>query len=132
MQSMTHRPLKFLSALMFAFVSSAAAAADPQPYAAGAVKAAQADGKPVLVEVHADWCTECKAQDQVLKKLTAAPPYAAIAIFRVDFDKQKDIVKALGAKRQSTLLMFKGGKEIGRLVAVTREDTIRELLNRGL
>ena len=132
MQSMTNPLLKALSALVLAFVWTVAAASDPQPYDAGALKAAQAAGKPVLVEIHADWCTECRMQDQILSKLTAAPPYAAFAIFRVDFDTQKEIVKALGARRQSTLLVFKGDKEVGRLVAVTREDRIRELLNKAL
>ncbi len=41
------------------------------PFSAEAFKAAQASGGPILVEIHADWCPTCKAQQPILDKLTA-------------------------------------------------------------
>jgi thiol:disulfide interchange protein len=132
MQSEFHRLVKVASTFAFVLFSSLAAASGQQPYEAGAFKAAQAAGKPVLVEIHADWCTECKMQNQVLSKLTREAAYAGVVRFRVDFDKQKDVVKAFGARKQSTLVIYKGDKEVGRAVGITGEDRIKALLNKAI
>ena len=102
------------------------------PYTADAFKAAQASGQPILVEIHADWCPTCKAQAPILEKLTANPKFKDLKIFRVDFDKQKDTVKQLGANMQSTLVVFKGATEAGRSVGDTKEASISTLLDKSL
>ena len=56
------------------------------PFSAEAFKAAQASGSPILVEIHADWCPTCKAQNPILDKLTADPKFKDLEVFRVDFD----------------------------------------------
>lgn len=66
---------------------------------------------------------------QVLAKLLPSAEHADIIVFEVDFDTQKDVVRAFGAQMQSTLITFKGKKEVGRLVAVTRADAIKRLLD---
>ena len=45
------------------------------PFSAEAFKAAQASGSPILVEIHADWCPTCKAQNPILDKLTSAEKF---------------------------------------------------------
>ena len=37
-----------------------------------------------------------------------------LTVFDIDFDTQKDAVRAFGARMQSTLIVFKGGVEVGR------------------
>src|SRR5579872_7621564 len=78
------------------------------PFSAAAFKAAQAAGGPILVEIHADWCPTCKAQNPILDKLTAAPKFKDLKVFRVDFDAMKPVVKQFGAQMQSTLIVYKG------------------------
>jgi thioredoxin-like negative regulator of GroEL len=109
-----------------------AVASGSQPYEAAAFKAAQDAGKPVLVEIHADWCTECRAQDRVMNRLDREPAYANLVRFRVDFDHQKDIVKAFKARMQSTLVLFKGSTEVARIVGETDEGKIRAMLGKAL
>lgn len=107
----------------------AATAGERMPYTQQAFEDAQKAGKPILVDISASWCPICKAQKQVLAKLLPSAEHADIAVFEVDFDTQKDVVRAFGARMQSTLIAFKGKKEVGRLVAVTKADAIKRLLD---
>jgi thioredoxin len=109
-----------------------AAANTTVPFTAEAFKAAQASGSPILIEIHADWCPTCKAQKPILDKLTAAPKFKDLKIFRVDFDSMKPQVKEFGANMQSTLIVFKGAAEKGRSVGETAEAPIAALLEKSL
>jgi thioredoxin 1 len=102
------------------------------PFSAEAFKAAQAAGSPILVEIHADWCPTCKAQNPILNKLTSEPKFKDLKIFRVDFDAMKPVVKEFGAQMQSTLIVFKGAAEQGRSVGDTKEASIAALLDKSL
>jgi len=105
-------------------------AADPVAYDPQAFAAAQRSGKPILVEITAPWCPTCKAQKPILGKLTAAPEFKDLAMFNVDFDSQKDVVRIFGARMQSTLIVFKDDKELGRSVGDTDPDSIKRLLDK--
>jgi thioredoxin-like negative regulator of GroEL len=102
------------------------------PFSAEAFKAAQASGGPILIEIHADWCPTCKAQNPILDKLTAEPKFKDLKVFRVDFDAMKPVVKQFGAQMQSTLIVFKGTAEKGRSVGDTKEASISALLDKSL
>jgi len=119
-------------AVAFLLASVSAQAAGQRPFDAKAFQAAQASGRPILVEIHADWCPTCKAQLPILNKLSGEPGFANLARFRVDFDSQKDVVKGLGARVQSTLVLFKGKTELARSVGETSEDKIRAMLSKAI
>ena len=119
-----------LAALPFAF--TAALAADPAPFTQAAFDAALNAKTPVLVEIHADWCPTCKAQAPIIKSLTEQSKFSGMAILLVDFDTQKDIVRQFGAQQQSTLIVFKDGKEVARSVGETGLVPISELLGKGV
>lgn len=110
---------------------SGASAAD-QPFSKAAFAAAQAAGKPIVVHIYAPWCPTCRAQEPILAKLEAEPGFSALESFRVDFDGQKDAVRALKATNQSTIIVFKGAKEVGRSVGETNPKTIGDLLRKAL
>jgi thioredoxin 1 len=118
------------AALMFAATS--AALATEKPFSGAAFAAAQAAGKPVVIHVYAPWCPTCRAQEPILQKLEADPKFAGAETFRVDFDGQKDAVKALKARNQSTIIVFKGAQEVGRSVGETDEKAISALLDKAL
>lgn len=101
-------------------------------YSPQALSTAQKSGKPVLVEVTAPWCPTCKAQKAVMAELETTGKYKSYATIEVDFDTQKDALKALNANMQSTLIVFKGDKEMGRLVGDTKKASIEALLAKAL
>lgn len=94
-------------------------------YSDAVFDAAQKAGKPILLDVWASWCPVCAAQDKVIAaKVLHNPVYVGAVILRVDFDRQKDVLKRFDVDQQSTLIAFKGGKEVGRVVGGTSEQVI--------
>lgn len=125
--------LKLLkSLLLVSLLASGAALAAGQPYDQARFDALQKAGKPILVMVHADWCPTCRAQEPILIDLLKQPEFQAITGLRVDFDSQKPIVRKFKVVYQSTLIVFKGGKEIARSTGDTHRDSIAALLKKAL
>jgi thiol:disulfide interchange protein len=93
---------------------------------------AQKAGKSVLVEVTAPWCPICRAQKVALGDLAKQERFKRLVTFEVDFDSQKDALKALNARMQGTLIVYKGDKEMGRLVGDTKKESIEALLAKAL
>lgn len=128
-----NRTLVAFAALMSALAWTATAhGADAIKFDAAAFVEAQKAGKSILIDVHAPWCTTCKAQKVVLAELTAKPEFKDLMVFDIDFDTQKDEWKALGVQNRSTLIAFKGEKETGRSVSDTKKDSIEALLKSAL
>lgn len=126
--------LAALAAPAFALALAArpAAAAPDTVFSQFAFEAAQAAGKPILVDVWASWCPICARQAPTLARLSADPAFKDMLILRVDYDKQKDIVRAFGVRMQSTLIVFHGTRETARAVGETDPESIRALLASGL
>lgn len=62
----------------------------------------------------------------------AEPALAPALLLSVDFDTQKDALRRLGARQQSTIIAFNGTQERGRVVGVTNGEEIRALIRRAL
>lgn len=107
--------------------AQAANAFEFRPYDAAAVKQAIRSGAPVVVHIHAPWCLQCRAQEQVLADLAGGGAFARIRFFRVDYDAQKAVVSALNVSR-STLIAYKGGREAARMSWGTSPDDIAKVL----
>lgn len=55
--------------------------------------------------------------------------YKAVKILRVDWDKHQgdQLITELEIPRRSTLVMFKGGVEVGRVIAQTSAEDIEPM-----
>lgn len=109
-----------------------ARAAPGTAYTAAAFEAAQKAGKSILLVVHAPWCPTCRAQEPILKKLLSEKKYGGIAVFSIDFDSQKDVLRRFNAPTQSILIGFKGMRETRRSAGDTEAMTIEDLLESTL
>lgn len=123
-----------LALSVFALLASAAPslAGAPAAFDAPAFKAAQDSGKPILIHITAPWCPACKAQKPIIERLRLEPRFGALEIFNIDFDTQKDLMARFGAHLQSTLICFKGDKEVGRSIGETQPEWIETLLEKTL
>lgn len=110
-------------------VPVSASAAEWKDYSPEALAEAQSAGKPILVDVFAAWCPTCRAQNPILVTLTRDPKYSDLVVLKADFDKDKEALKALRVQSQSTLIVFKGDKEIDRSVGSTDPVAIEGLLD---
>ena len=128
---MISRRAVFAFAAVLAFASPSFAM-DEKTFSAAEFQAAQKAGKSILIEIHASWCPTCKAQAPILSELTGNPKFKNLVVYRVDFDSQKDAVKSFGARMQSTLITFKGTKEMARSVGDTNKGSISKLLDASI
>ncbi len=117
------------AALMAAALAAGpAGAATVTEFSPAAFTAAQQADQPILVDITASWCPTCAAQKPILSQLEAEPAFRGLHVFHVDFDSQKDVVRAFGARMQSTLIVFHGAVERGRSTGDTRAGSIAALL----
>lgn len=124
---------RLLSALaLFSLLFSGTALAEARTYSQEAFDALQKDGKPTLVEIHATWCSTCRAQAPIINSLLKEKEFAGITALHVDYDDQKDVVRSFRVQRQATLIVFKDGKEVGRSTSDTSREGIRKLLQKAL
>ena len=124
------------------FLATAAALAAARPaladmaYKNGLVEKELAAGKTVFLDFYTDWCSTCKAQHAKINKLKAEnPAYEAnVSFIKVDWDKHANskLAKDLNIPRRSTLVVLKGNKELGRIVAGTSTKDIKALMDTAL
>ena len=125
-------------ALLAAVAIAAAGSAFAQSPAPGArftqaaFQAAQAAGKPIVIEVTAPWCPTCKAQAPIVKSLLGKPDMKNVVLMTVDFDSQKDALQALNVRQQSTLIAFKGKAETARTTGDTTAAGIEKLFRSAI
>ena len=117
--------------LMFVFLFPLIARAE-EAFTQAKFDALNKKGKPVLVDIYADWCSTCKKQERVLQELLPQPEFKGFTVLRVNFDTQSAVVKAFDAHFQSTLIVYKNGKEAGRVTGETDSNRIAALLRDAL
>lgn len=114
----------------------ALAGAGFQSYKPGLIKKALARGETVLVDYSATWCGTCRRQARVIDELVKENPKykSAMRFIKVDWDTYSGhaVTKSRNIPRRSTLLVLRGNKELGRIVAGTGKAQIKALLNKGL
>lgn len=102
------------------------------PFTEAAFDAAQKAGKPILIDTYATWCQICARQAPIIGRLHSEAKFKDVAIFRVNFDTQKDVMRKFHANVQSTLIAFRGSKEVGRSVGETQPEWIEDLMEKML
>ena len=103
-------------------------AATVQQYQRPAFEAAQKSGGPILIFVEASWCPTCAKERPILQQLYATPEFAHLQVFDVDFDTSKPLLRQLGVQMQSTLIVYHGANETGRMTGATDPAVIKQLL----
>ena len=122
-----HRVLLPIAAIACLLAPLLAQAAEQMPYSPAAMKAAQEAGKPVIVDVTATWCSTCAAQKPLVQAILKDPKFKNLVLLHVDFDKQKQALRAFNVRSQSTFVAFKGKNEVGRSTGDTDKASIETL-----
>lgn len=125
---MSSHLLRFFGGLAI-FLAMVLGAQASQPYSEAAFKEARSAGKPVLINVTAPWCPTCRQQKPIISAIEQERP--SLVVFDVDFDSAKDVLRKFRVRSQSTLIVFKGEKEVGRSTAETDPKRLRALVARG-
>ena len=88
------------------------------------------EGKPVVLDISAPWCPTCKEQKPIVDGLMKQPAYKDVTLMTIDFDTSRPTLKMFKVNSQSTLIAFKGDKEVGRSVGDTSPAGIEGLVKK--
>ena len=82
--------------------------------------------KPVLVDFWAVWCGPCQMMAPILHELETEMP--DVQIGKVNVDEQMDQARQFRVVSIPTLIIFKNGQEVQRMVGVTSKEELKDAL----
>jgi thiol-disulfide isomerase/thioredoxin len=113
-------------------LTTGAWAAEPKPFSRAEYEQAKTQGKTVVLDFHADWCSTCAKQKPVLESLLIEKELVPVVAFTVDYDNENELKRELKIQKQSTLVVFKGKKEVARNMGLTDSAEIESLIQKGI
>jgi thioredoxin len=79
--------------------------------------------KPVLVDFWAPWCAPCKMLGPILEKVSAK--FAGrLKVVALNVEENKETADSHGVMSIPSLVMFAGGKEVGRIAGFMDENRL--------
>jgi len=83
----------------------------------------------VLVDFWADWCMPCKMMAPILNEVAEATDGTA-TIYKLNVDEQQQVAAQYGIRSIPTMILFKDGKEVERIVGVKSKEAAIASINK--
>lgn len=80
-----------------------------------------------LVDFNAPWCAPCRAQEPILDEVQKTFEGKATFI-KINIDHNQEIAVKLGIQSIPTLVFFKEGKELARLIGIQDNEALDRVL----
>ena len=87
--------------------------------------------EPVLVDFWAEWCGPCRMVAPVLEDI-AKEHDGKVKIAKIDVDANPTMLSRFGIAGIPTLIMFKGGREVDRVVGYLPKQKLWEKVSKNL
>jgi thioredoxin 1 len=84
-----------------------------------------------LVDFYADWCGPCRMIAPIVEELSTE--FAGKAnIAKLDIEKAQEVTSEFGVTSIPTIILFKDGKEVKRIVGLRDKETLKDLVQGAL
>jgi len=81
-----------------------------------------------LVDFFAEWCGPCRMMTPILEQI-ASEKYKGAVIAKLDIDSSQNTASQFQVTSVPTLILFKDGKEVHRLVGLRDAVAIKEVID---
>ena len=78
---------------------------------------------PVLVDFWAEWCVPCHMVSPVVEEI-GRDKGEALKVVKLNIDDNPDATRTYGVMSIPSLILFKGGQEVARVVGARAKDAI--------
>ena len=82
-----------------------------------------------MVDFYASWCGPCRTLGPIIEKVSEEKN---VKLLKVDADESKDIASSFGVRGIPTVIFFKGGQEVDRVVGLKQATTYNEIIEKHL
>jgi thiol-disulfide isomerase/thioredoxin len=121
---------KLLITLFLFFCLSANAVEKKTNFSDEVFKNAKTSGKTVVVNSYEVWCGTCSKQTKILDQ--AEKEFKDIVFLSYEQSKNKAIAQKLGIKFWTTIVVYKDGNEVARIVGQTDKEIIYSAIQKGI
>lgn len=80
-----------------------------------------------LVDFYANWCGPCRMLAPVLEQVAKDVKGKAV-VGKVDIDTEQQVAGRFQIASVPTMILFKDGKEVGRLVGLRNAEAVKEFV----
>ena len=84
----------------------------------------------VLVDFWADWCMPCKMMAPILNEVAVATEGTA-TIYKLNVDEQPQVAAQYGIRNIPTMILFRDGKEVERIIGVKSKEAVIASINKA-
>ena len=84
-----------------------------------------------LVDFWAEWCGPCKMQLPIIEEFSSEMDGKA-TVGKVNVDEQLELAQSFGIQSIPTLILFKDGKPVKKLVGLHSKESLYEEVNQVL
>jgi thioredoxin 2 len=83
---------------------------------------------PVLLDVWAPWCVPCRGMEPVIEEL-ASSLAGRVRVAKLNIDRSPQAAARLRIQGVPTLIVFKGGREVSRMVGARGKGELMRVLD---
>ncbi len=84
-----------------------------------------------LVDFYADWCGPCRMMTPIIEEL-AREMTGKAKIAKLDIEASQKVTSNFNVTSIPTLILFKNGQEVQRVIGVRDKETLEEIISKAM
>ena len=89
----------------------------------------QLDDQLTMVDIWAPWCGPCRTLTPIIEKVSEEK---SVKLLKVNADESRELVSYFDVRGIPTVIFFKGGQEVDRVVGLKQPTTYNEIIEKHL